>query len=64
MEHEDARSQGLSWDDFVHQAVAGRAIERMATPEEIARAVLFLASDESAFTTGVALPVDGGGVAD
>jgi NAD(P)-dependent dehydrogenase (short-subunit alcohol dehydrogenase family) len=64
MEHEDAESQGLSWDDFVHQAVAGRAIERMATPEEIARAVLFLASDESAFITGVALPVDGGGVAD
>ena len=64
MEHGDARNQGLSWDDFVHQAVAGRAIERMATPEEIARAVLFLASDESAFTTGVALPVDGGGVAD
>ena len=64
MEHEDAKNQGLAWDDFVHQAVAGRAIERMATPEEIARAVLFLASDESAFTTGVALPVDGGGVAD
>jgi len=64
MEHEDAENQGLSWDDFVHQAVAGRAIERMATPEEIGRAVLFLASDESAFTTGVALPVDGGGVAD
>ena len=64
MEHEDAKNQGLTWDDFVHQAVAGRAIERMATPEEIARAVLFLASDESAFTTGVALPVDGGGVAD
>jgi len=64
MEHEDARSQGLTWDDYVHHAVAGRAIERMATPEEIARAVLFLASDESAFTTGVALPVDGGGVAD
>ena len=64
MEHEDAENQGLSWDDFVHEAVAGRAIERMATPEEIGRAVLFLASDESAFTTGVALPVDGGGVAD
>jgi NAD(P)-dependent dehydrogenase (short-subunit alcohol dehydrogenase family) len=64
MEHEDARNQGLSWDEYVQHAVAGRAIERMATPEEIARAVLFLASDESAFTTGVALPVDGGGVAD
>jgi len=64
MEHEDARHQGLSWDEYVRRAVAGRAIERMATPEEIARAVLFLASQESSFVTGVALPVDGGGVAD
>ena len=64
MEHEDARNQGLSWEEYVRRAVAGRAIERMATPEEIARAVLFLASTESSFVTGVALPVDGGGVAD
>lgn len=64
MEREDARQQGLSWDAYVQGAVAGRAIERMATPEEIARAVLFFASDESSFVTGTALPVDGGGVAD
>jgi len=64
MEHEDAENQGVSWDEYVRMAVAGRAIERMAAPEEIARAVLFLSSDESSFITGVALPVDGGGVAD
>jgi (+)-trans-carveol dehydrogenase len=29
-------------------------------PEDIANAVLFLASDESRFITGVALPIDGG----
>jgi cyclopentanol dehydrogenase len=33
---------------------------RMAKTTEIANAVLFLASDEASFITGVALPVDGG----
>jgi NAD(P)-dependent dehydrogenase (short-subunit alcohol dehydrogenase family) len=33
---------------------------RPGRPEEVARAMLFLASDEASFITGVALPVDGG----
>jgi NAD(P)-dependent dehydrogenase (short-subunit alcohol dehydrogenase family) len=33
---------------------------RAGTPEDVARAMLFLASDDAAFITGVALPVDGG----
>jgi len=32
----------------------------LADPEEIARAILFLASDEAAFITGTVLMVDGG----
>lgn len=36
------------------------ALERMATPEEIAGSALYLASDLGAFTTGVALLADGG----
>jgi NAD(P)-dependent dehydrogenase (short-subunit alcohol dehydrogenase family) len=32
---------------------------RIATPEEVGRAALFLSSDAAAFVTGVALPVDG-----
>jgi len=64
MEHEDARAQGMNWEDYVRSTVGGQPIERMATPQEIARAVLFLASDDSSYITGAALPVDGGGVAD
>jgi hypothetical protein len=32
----------------------------MLTPETISRAVVFLASDDAADITGIALPVDGG----
>jgi NAD(P)-dependent dehydrogenase (short-subunit alcohol dehydrogenase family) len=63
MERVDAEHKGWSWDEYVHWATAGRPIARMASPDEIARAVLFLASDESSFITGAVLPVDGGGVA-
>ncbi len=35
-------------------------IGRIATPDEIATAVLYLASDEAGFITGTALPIDGG----
>jgi len=38
----------------------GQAIERVARPEEMAHAALFLASDESAFITGADLAADAG----
>lgn len=42
------------------EMAATQAVGRMGTPTEIAAAALFLVSDEAAFITGVALPVDGG----
>jgi NAD(P)-dependent dehydrogenase (short-subunit alcohol dehydrogenase family) len=43
--------------------VASHLIPRMAEPREIARLVCFLASDESSFMTGAAVPIDGGAMA-
>jgi NAD(P)-dependent dehydrogenase (short-subunit alcohol dehydrogenase family) len=39
------------------------AMKRFGHAEEVAQAALYLASDESSFTTGVVLPVDGGWLA-
>lgn len=50
-------------DAYLKDARARAPMRRMATPEEIAAAVLYLGSDAAGFTTGVALPIDGGGVA-
>ena len=36
------------------------ALKRVATPEELARSVLYLASDDAAFVSGTAMLVDGG----
>jgi len=39
---------------------ATQALGRMATPQEVAASVLYLASDEASFVTGTAFEIDGG----
>jgi len=59
----DAKLRKIEWKDYLVEA-SNRPLGRIGTPDEIARAALFLATDDSSFMTGAVLAVDGGGTAD
>jgi len=62
MLRQEADQLGRPIGTFLAEA-AHRPLGRIGTPEDIAQAALFLASPASAFVTGIALVVDGGGLA-
>ena len=65
-------SPGWIWTPEVEKAAAGdrarwepvwgryHMLRRLGEPREVARAILFLCSDDASFITGAELPVDGG----
>ena len=55
----DARLQGIGTDEAMRRAVARIPLGRMAEPEEVARVVLFLASDAASYVTGICMTMDG-----
>jgi dihydroanticapsin dehydrogenase len=60
MFRQEAATRGLSIEAYREQLRALHPIGRAGMPEEIAAAVVFLASDEASFVTGSLMVVDGG----
>ena len=55
-----ARTEGVLSPEIFESLVAATPVGRAGTPEEVARAIAFLASDAASYVTGVTLPVSGG----
>ncbi|WJQ81472.1 SDR family NAD(P)-dependent oxidoreductase [Brevibacillus brevis] len=60
---EEARQLEKDEGAFLVSSAQGRPLERLGSPQDIANAVLFFASDLSSWVTGSVLVVDGGGLA-
>lgn len=59
-QYRQAMSETTQPDKHQKYLLAKHPMGRLGRPEEVAAAIVFLASDESSFITGHALPIDGG----
>ena len=63
MMERDAAESGRGFEEYYRRLVDPIPMKRAATAEEIARSILFLASESASFMTGTVLSVDGGSTA-
>lgn len=59
----DVAASGRGFEEYYRRLVEPIPMKRAATADEVARGILFLASEEASFMTGTALSVDGGSTA-
>ena len=52
--------QAANIEGAIEDAIAKHPLGRLGEPEDIANTILWLASDESSFVSGISLTVDGG----
>jgi NAD(P)-dependent dehydrogenase (short-subunit alcohol dehydrogenase family) len=55
----DARMRGLSTEEVLNQSIAKLPLGRIAAPEEIANAAVFLASSKASYISGICMSMDG-----
>jgi dihydroanticapsin dehydrogenase len=60
MFRQEAKARKMPLEEYRKELCEYHPIGRLGVPEEVANAVLFLASDDASFITGTAFSVDGG----
>jgi NAD(P)-dependent dehydrogenase (short-subunit alcohol dehydrogenase family) len=59
---DEAKQLGIPYKEFVASSIARRPLGIIGAPQDIARGVLYLASDDARYITGTSLVIDGGGL--
>jgi 3-oxoacyl-[acyl-carrier protein] reductase len=60
MTRQTASRLGVDFEEFVEEIVKGIPVGRSGWPEDVAAAILYLASEEASFVSGQILYVAGG----